>query len=121
MTDGLWKLGAAELAALIRRKPVSAREATLDSLERIAAIGGTPNSVVLRLSDEALDAADRALLSGDPIRPLHGVPVTTKINTDQKRVPSDFGFNLLKDRIATEDNPTTATPPTSMCTRIASQ
>jgi amidase len=108
MADDLWRLDATALAALIRQKDVSAREAVEAHLDRMHAVNPEINAVVRDLSDEALaeaDAADRALRTDGPRGDLHGVPVTTKINTDQAGLPTDNGVVMAKDLIAKEDNP----------------
>jgi hypothetical protein len=69
------------------------------------------NAVVRRMDDEALaaaDAADAARARGEALGPLHGVPVTTKINVDQKGHPTDNGVVAYKDLMATEDSPVVA-------------
>src|SRR5208282_4227681 len=69
------------------------------------------NAIVRRMDAEALsaaDAADVARKNGDALGPLHGVPVTTKINTDQKGHPTDNGVVALENLIATEDAPVVA-------------
>jgi amidase len=107
----LWRLGAAELARLIRRGRVSCREAVAASLARLEAVNPRINAVVLSLAEEALaeaDAADRALRKGEAVGPLHGVPVTIKVNTDQRGCPTDNGVVRFKDVIAAEDNPVVA-------------
>jgi amidase len=107
----LWQLDATDLARLIRTGRASAREATLSVLGRMDAVNGKLNAVVRRFDGEALasaDAADAARARGEAMGPLHGVPVTTKINTDQKGHPTDNGVVGLKDFIATEDAPVIA-------------
>lgn len=107
----LWQHDATDLARLIRTGRASAREATLSCLARMDAVNPKLNAVVRRFDEEALataDAADAARARGDALGPLHGVPVTTKINTDQKGHPTDNGVVALKDFIATADAPVVA-------------
>ena len=102
----LWQLDATDLAHLIKTGRASAKEAVQSCLRRLNQVNPTINAVVRVLEDEALaaaDAADAARARGDVLGPLHGVPVTTKINTDQKGQPTDNGVTPLKDLIAKED------------------
>lgn len=103
----LWKWDAADLTAGIRTRVISAREALKSCLDRIDAVNPLINAVVLTLRDEALaaaDAADKAVKAGEALGPLHGVPVTTKLNADQRGVPNSSGVVAFKDRIAPDDN-----------------
>jgi amidase len=111
MTDELWRLDASELARLIRLGRVSSREATESCLARLEAVNPAINAVVRVLAEEALaaaDAADEARARGGVLGPLHGVPVTTKINTDQAGCPTDNGVVAYRDMIASEDSPVVA-------------
>ena len=90
----LWQLDATDLARLIRLGQASSREATASCLARVDAVNPKLNAIVRRFDDQALaqaDAADAARKRGESLGPLHGVPVTTKINTDQKGHPTDNG------------------------------
>jgi amidase len=103
----LWKWDAADLAAAIRAKQISCREAVTACLDRIDAVNPKLNAVVLTLRDSALIAAeeaDRAVACGDALGVLHGVPVTTKLNADQDGLPNSSGVVAYKDRIAKGDN-----------------
>lgn len=107
MTE-LWQLDATDLAHLIRTGRASATEATKSVLARIDAVNPALNAIVRRLDDEALaaaTAADAAQARGDALGPLHGVPVTIKVNTDQKGHPTDNGVPAFRDNIAHEDAP----------------
>lgn len=107
----LWQLDATDLARLIRLGKVSAREAVVSCLARMDAVNPKLNAVVRRMDSEALaaaDAADAARRRGEALGPLHGVPVTTKINTDQKGHPTDGGVVAFKDIVAAEDAPVVA-------------
>jgi amidase len=111
MADDLWRLDATELARLIRLGRVSSREAAQSCLSRLHAVNPAINAVVRVLEEEALaaaDAADAAQARGDALGPLHGVPVTIKVNTDQAGCPTDNGVVAFRDAIATEDSPVVA-------------
>ena len=56
MTD-LWRLSAADLAALVRRRDVSAREAAQAALDRLDAVNPAINAVVDHRPDEVLAEA----------------------------------------------------------------
>ena len=108
MTGELWRLDGVALAGLIRTGKVSAREAVASHLQRLDAVNPRLNAVVRALPEQALgeaDAADRAQRAGKALGPLHGLPVTTKINSDQAGLPTDNGVAMYKDLIATEDSP----------------
>lgn len=106
-----WQRDAAELAAEIRAGALSSREAVLSCLARMDAVDGMLNAVVRRFDAEALadaDAADAARKAGKPLGPLHGVPVTIKINIDQRGHPTDGGVKANANLIAEIDNPVVA-------------
>lgn len=108
MAGELWRLDGTTLAALIRAGKVSAREAVTAHLERLHAVNPRINAVVRTLDEQALaeaDAADRALRAGEPLGSLHGLPVTTKVNSDQAGLPTDNGVEKYRDLIAAEDSP----------------
>jgi amidase len=110
-TSELWRLDAVETAALVRAGRASAREVTESVLARLHAVNPAVNAITRALDDEALaaaDAADAARARGEALGPLHGVPVTTKCNVDQRGLPTDNGVPILKDLIATTDSPVVA-------------
>jgi amidase len=107
MTD-LWRLPATELAARIRRREVSAAEATRAALDRLAAVNPRINAVIAEMPEEALAAAasvDAALARGEDPGPMAGVPVTVKVNLDQKGHATTNGLRLQKDLVAEHDSP----------------
>jgi amidase len=111
MTGELWRLDATEMARLIRLGRASSREATQSCLARLQAVNPAINAVVRVLEEEALataDRADEAQARGEILGPLHGVPVTTKVNTDQAGCPTDNGVVAFRDNIATRDAPVVA-------------
>jgi amidase len=110
MSD-LWAWGAVELAQAIRTRKVSSREAVEAALKRLDAVNPKINAVVESRRDEALaqaDAADKAIAKGETVGALHGVPVTIKVNIDQKGYATTNGVEAFKDVIAKEDSPVVA-------------
>ena len=111
MTNELWRWQACDLVHAIRTRQISVREAVTSCLGRLEQVNPRINAVVDLLSDEALEAAaraDRAVAAGDALGPLHGVPVTYKINMDYAGRPTTNGIVAFKDRIAKFDNPAIA-------------
>ena len=111
MTPALWRLGAVELAERIRRREVSAREAAASVLARIAEVNPRINALPEVMAAEALAAAeacDRALAAGLAPGPLHGVPVTIKVNVDTAGHATTDGIVAAKDNIAQTDSPLVA-------------
>jgi amidase len=107
MTD-LWRLSAADLAARIASKQVSAREAATSALDRLDAVNPQINAVVDHRPDDVLrqaDAVDAAIARGERLGPLAGVPVTIKVNVDQVGFATTNGLKLQRDLIATSNNP----------------
>ncbi|WP_296765380.1 amidase family protein [Sediminimonas sp.] len=106
--NDLWSLTATEVADLVRRGDVRAREVTESTLARIDAENPGCNAIVARCDDAALataDAVDQALAHGLDPGPMAGVPVTIKANTDQAGHATTNGLRLQRDLIATEDSP----------------
>ncbi|MGD8148827.1 amidase [Ornithinimicrobium sp. Y1694] len=78
-------LTAVQLARALRTRELSAREALADHLARIEAVNDEVNAVVTLVADQAKDAADQAdrramssAKTGEPLPPLHGIPMTHK-------------------------------------------
>jgi len=111
METDLWRWDAVELAAAIRTRRISSREATRAVLDRLAAVNPALNAVTVLLADQALAAADRAdaaVRRGEALGPLHGVPVTIKENVDQEGAATANGVPAFKDLMATTDSPPVA-------------
>jgi amidase len=106
--DELWRWPATALAGAIRTRRISSREATEACLARTREVNPTLNAIVEVLDAEALaaaDAADLAVGRGEALGPLHGVPVTTKVNVDQRGLATTNGIVAFRDAIATDDSP----------------
>ena len=106
--EDLWRLTAADIAALIRSKKISAKEAALAALARLDAVNPSINAVVdHRPADVLAEAAaiDAAIARNEDIGPLAGVPVTVKVNIDQEGFATTNGLKLQRDVIATTNSP----------------
>lgn len=110
MSD-LYRLPASELAARVARGDFSAREVVDAHLARIAAVNSKLNAIVVPLYDEAraaAAAADERQARGEPLGPLHGVPLTIKECFDVAGTPSTMGVGSLAKRIQPNDSPLVA-------------
>ncbi|HEU5319658.1 MAG TPA: amidase family protein, partial [Methylomirabilota bacterium] len=68
---------AVELARLIRHRALSPVEIIRAVLDRIERVNGRLGAYVLVHTERALDAArqaERAVMAGQPLGPLHGIP-----------------------------------------------
>ncbi len=96
---------AAALAARIRRKEISPAEAVEGAIARIEAHNPKITALVVFGFDDARQAAKAAgaaIMRGDEVGPLHGVPVAMKDNFDYKPgwVTTFGGIRALKDYVA---------------------
>lgn len=108
MADELWRKNARELAMMIARGETTSTAVVEAHLERIAAVNPALNAVVVVLADDARQAAataDRAVATGQPLAPLHGVPFTIKENIDVAGQPTTNGVPALANAMATLDHP----------------
>jgi amidase len=106
--EGLWRLSAKELAALVKSKKVSAREAALAALARLEAVNPSINAVVDHRPEDVLAqaaAVDAAISRGEDAGALAGVPVTVKVNIDQAGFATTNGLKLQRDAIARTNSP----------------
>jgi amidase len=104
----LWRLSAADLAALVTSKKVSAKEAATSALARLDAVNPKLNAVVDHRPDDVLKQAaevDAAIARGEDAGPLAGVPVTVKANIDQEGFATTNGLKLQANTIAGSNSP----------------
>lgn len=105
MHEEICYLDAVELAGRIRTKALSPVEVVRAHLERIAALNPKLNAVVT-LIDEALErarAAEAALMRGDRVGPLHGVPFTVKDCVDTAGIRTTRGSRLFEHHVPASD------------------
>jgi aspartyl-tRNA(Asn)/glutamyl-tRNA(Gln) amidotransferase subunit A len=107
MTDFAFA-SAAELAALVARRDVSAVEIVDAALARIARTQPLLNAFITVCADEARDAAraaEAAVMRGDALGPLHGVPFAVKDLVNTAGVRTTFGSVALADNVPAADSP----------------
>ena len=107
-SEDLGFMPATELAELIRTKKISPVEYMRALLERIETLEPSVNAFAYLAADQAMDAArtaEKALMSGDRIGRLHGVPATIKDLVITKDMPTQSGSLIFQDYQPTEDSP----------------
>src|SRR5262245_49547496 len=106
VTSDLHWWAAGDLAAAIRGREVSAREALEHFVDRIERLDGPVNAVVMWDLDRAREsarAADDAVHRGDKLGPLHGVPMTIKDAFQAQGCITTSGAPQLADHVPAED------------------
>lgn len=101
---------AVETAANIRSKSVSVCEVTQAHLDRVAQCEPGLNAVVEPLAEESLakSQAFDAITDKSDTPPLHGVPITIKINVDYAGLPNSNGIPALNEKPVAGDSPIVA-------------
>ena len=99
---------ATDLAAAIRTKQVSPVEVVNAVLARIEQLNPRLNAFCLVTADaarQAAQAAEHAVMRGEPLGSLHGVPVSIKDLVLTKGVRTMRGSKLYEHDVPTEDAP----------------
>ena len=103
--DVAW-LGAAEIAALIRDRKISALEVMQSTLARAEKAQAALNCFITICAEAALSdakAADEAVARGDTLGPLHGVPLHVKDLVNTKGVRTTFASHIYADNVPSAD------------------
>src|SRR4051812_8293317 len=102
MSELPW-LGVRELARAVAARQLSPVEIVQAYLRRIAALDDKLRCYLTVFADTALTearTAEEAVRSGQPLGPLHGVPVALKDLFDVRGTPTTAGSRFLKDPAA---------------------
>ncbi len=105
MNREICQADATELAARIRDRELSPVEVVEAHLARIEEVNPQVNAVVC-VANDVLDKArqaEEAVVRGETLPPLHGVPFTTKDCFDAAGLRTTRGSRLFADRVATTD------------------
>src|SRR5438045_4141313 len=107
MSDNtLVRQSARELARLIRTRAVSPVEVLDAHLAAIEALNPKLNAVVTLADAHAREharRAEQAVMKGEPLGALHGLPVGIKDITLTAGIRTTFASPLLKDNVPSED------------------
>ncbi|MEA5404097.1 amidase [Arcicella sp. DC2W] len=104
-TDELFYQDASALAELIRTKKVSPVEVVKAHLNRIEDVNPKINAIVTIANDvlEIAKEAEKAVIRGDELGPLHGVPFTAKDSIDSAKILTQRGSPIFKGRVPDND------------------
>jgi len=109
MTD-LIKQNLTAMARMIAKREVSPVEVAEAHLKQIARLNPALNAIVTILPDllERAKDAEAAVMRGDKLGALHGVPVTIKDTIDTAGLRTTSGSVLRKDHVPQRDAPAVA-------------
>ncbi len=106
-SDDLAFKSATELGSLIASRDVSPVEATELYLRRIERLNSQLNSYLTVTGDQAIESAKKAeaaVVRGDELGPLHGVPISIKDLELTTGVRTTKGSVIFKDFVPSEDS-----------------
>ena len=106
--DDLAFMPASELSAAIRAKrvsPVEVVKAVLDRIERLNPRLNAYCTVTAESARREAAAAEAAVMRGDALGPLHGVPVSVKDLVITRGVRTTFGSRIYENNVPQEDAP----------------
>jgi aspartyl-tRNA(Asn)/glutamyl-tRNA(Gln) amidotransferase subunit A len=107
MAEPIWNFEPHEIAELVARGEMSAKEVLEVFLERIEQYNEGLNAFVYLDFDGAREQAadiDRRLAAGEPVGPLAGIPIGVKDLEDAVGMPTTHGSVIYKDNIASSDS-----------------
>jgi amidase len=99
-------LSAVEARRLIGRKRLSALELVESCIARIEMTNGSVNAVVASNYERARDearAATEMVMRGDPLPPLHGLPIGVKDLNNTEGLVTTYGSPLYRDHMPEKD------------------
>src|SRR3979409_203872 len=106
MTESLSRKTAVELASLIATRAVSPVEGRGSHLAASARASPKLNALVPLVADAARHQAkdaEAAVMRGDKLGTLHGLPVVIKDVTPTAGIRTTYGSPLFKDNVPAED------------------
>jgi amidase len=104
-------LTAVEARRLIGERKLSPVELLESCIERTEAVNPAVNAIVTKAYDLAraeAKAAEAAVMSGEPLGLLHGLPAVIKDLNDTKGIRTTYGSTLYRDHVPKSDDPVVA-------------
>lgn len=95
---------ATELARAVRDRQIGCLDLLDLHLERVGQYNKALNAIIVLDAERArarAKEADAAVMRGDALGPLHGVPMTVKESFDVAGLPTTWGVPALRDNVAT--------------------
>ncbi len=105
MSEDIYYAPATELAAKIRQKVLSPVEVVQAHLDRIEQLNSTLNAIVFFTNDplERAKEAEAAVMRGDDLGPMHGVPYTLKDCIETTGMRMSLGSKIYNDYVSEQD------------------
>ena len=106
MSNQLYEMTLADVAALIRTKQVSPVEVTTQALERIERLNPRLNAfwtVTAELARKQARAAETEIAKGEYRGPLHGVPIGLKDLIFTRGIRTTAGSKIMRDFVPNSD------------------
>lgn len=107
MTTELWRWSAERIVQGVCTKEISAVEVVSACLERLDETNAATGAFV-QVAADAVDRAkeaDAAVSRGEPLGPLHGVPIAFKITANQLGYETTHGVGAYAGALSTENDP----------------
>lgn len=107
MHHGLLELSAVELRRRIGARTLSPVELLQACIERIEAVNPAVNAITATCYDRALDEArqaEAAVMRGDTLGPLHGLPLGVKDLEDTAGLLTTYGSPNFRSQVPLHDN-----------------
>jgi Asp-tRNA(Asn)/Glu-tRNA(Gln) amidotransferase A subunit family amidase len=108
MTSEVTSLSASQIAELVRTRKLSPVEVVKAHLARVEQVNPKINAFVQVDADHALRhsrEAEAAVMRGEQLGPLHGVPISIKSSIDVAGMRCEAGTKLRVGQVASHDAP----------------
>lgn len=108
MQEDLLYLSATELREAMRSRRISPVELMEQSLCQLERVEPALNCFSVVMANEAMESAknaEKAIMAGDALGPLHGLPVSIKDLVDVSGVKTSFGSRVSGAQVANFDAP----------------
>lgn len=105
-SDDLCFLTATRMADAIHSGELSSRQVMEAHLAQIERVNPKVNAIITLVADQAMDSAreaDEKQARGEPLGPLHGLPVAHKDLVNTKGIRTTFGSPIYRDNVPDED------------------